>query len=97
LGIGRGVSGTFPAFGPRFRNNVEYAGTRKRHLLVRYRDRQSFSRRLKIGHYDVLLVGRLLRDGRRALKWAIASGWRPVASDDRFTVLRPPGPVRAGA
>jgi hypothetical protein len=82
-----GVSPVLPAFGPRLRNRVEYAGPFVAHMLRRYRGQAPFTARLRSRRYDLLVVGRghgiPPEEG-----WARAAGFAPVVSSPRLALLR---------
>ena len=79
----------FPAFGPELDNDVTYAGPFVEDMLRRYRDPDSFLRRLSQERPDLLLVGRSGKPSGAAREagWARRDGWRTVAESPRFLVL----------
>lgn len=92
----QGVGPPFPMFGPRLRNEVEFAGPWQREMLRSYRDARSFAAAVRRGAYDLLVVGRgfLAAPGRPpALEiaeegWARAAGLVQVAQSDTLTLYR---------
>jgi hypothetical protein len=86
------LSPVLPAFGPRFRNEVEYVGSEDRDMLRRYTDRDDFIAALRRRRYDLLVVGR----GRPGVPegpeqdWAFAAGFERVALSDQLALFRAP-------
>jgi hypothetical protein len=93
-GEGSVTSIIYPAFGPRLRNHVSYAGPLDRGMLRFYTQRNPFLARLRDGRYDLLIVERDTYFYRRLItaqeRWALEAGFRPVVSTPRFAVLRAP-------
>jgi hypothetical protein len=97
-----GVVPTYPSFGPRLQNHVNFVGWKEDDaLLRRFDSRAPFLGQLARLDPDLLLVGRATpsefdpdRDRvsppRAELAWARSAGYREVARSDRFVVLQPP-------
>jgi hypothetical protein len=83
-----------PAFGPRLRNHVGYAGEVRRGMLRRASSAAAFGAAIRAGDYDLLVVGRG-RDlfGRPAVEeaWASRAGWVAAVRSPHFTLFRRPG------
>lgn len=95
----RGTQPILPLFGPRFENSVEFVGGFEEGMLRAYRSRADFTDELRESEYDLLLIGRLdLAVGSQPSEeeWTRQAGWVQVASDERFTLWRPPD-AAAGA
>jgi hypothetical protein len=83
------------AFGRRLDNRVTFIGTRRRHLLLRYKQAAPFKDALTRGRYQFLLLGDDIGRPPPELAWAHAAGWHPVASGGTFTVMLPPSVATA--
>jgi Dolichyl-phosphate-mannose-protein mannosyltransferase len=83
-------SPALPAFGPRFDNHVEYVGEFVEGTLRAYERREEFAAALDERGIEVLVVGR----GRpprarvREERWAMATGFAPVARSDTLSLYR---------
>ena len=87
-----GPTPTYPPFGPRLENRVEYAGRDDDGTLRAYADGHAFVRRLRAGGYDYVIVGLGIPPGSdvEALGWARAAGFREVARSERLVLLAAP-------
>jgi hypothetical protein len=96
-----GVAGTFdpsaiapvlPMFGPQLGNDVRYVGPWVRHRLEQYPTAAPFTKALRDGAYQLLLVGRGAPPAAVAApeRWAAEAGWVPVARGPAMTLLRSP-------
>ncbi|MBA3302107.1 MAG: hypothetical protein H0T15_09605, partial [Thermoleophilaceae bacterium] len=94
----RAIGPTWPAFGPRLGNEVEFVGPTVDGQLREHRSRGEFDRAVRRGGYDLLLIGSGgaapsctypgPTDRERA--WARELGYRPVAESEWLTLFRPP-------
>jgi hypothetical protein len=81
-----GYGAQIASFGPRMRNDAEYVGFRREHMLTDYATEESFTAALERGRYQLLLVG----VHRNARAWARAAGWRELVRDEQFTLFAAP-------
>lgn len=92
-----GVVPVLPSFGVRLRNQVEYIGPFRRHLLGQYHTAASFGAALRRARVHILVVG--LGAPRRPSVpeegWAGRAGYRLVSLDPRLAVFAAPsaGPL----
>ena len=94
-----GVAGAWPVttlspilalFGAGFENEVEYVGESRNGFLVPYDSAGGFAAALDRGGYDLVMVGHnppaaypQLPEG----EWALAAGYRRIASDENFSLF----------
>jgi hypothetical protein len=71
-------------FGPRFENEVEIVGTVEDGFIRTPTNRADWTRRVREGNYDLLLVGQVGGPLGREKGWAERLGAEPVAASDRF-------------
>jgi hypothetical protein len=79
------------AYGPRFRNHVEYVGWTEKSILRRYRSSAAFGRAVRKGDFDYLVVGRgrdPLAPGAREERYAEAAGYRLVEQSDFLSLYK---------
>lgn len=86
-----GVPPPLPAFGPRFRNEVEYVGSVDKDVFRRYRTTAAFTAAVRRGDYDYLVVGRgrdVSKPGVREERFAEAAGYTLVKRSPRLSLYR---------
>ena len=88
----RTISPVYPAFGPRFGNHVAFVGPHRRGFLRSYFTRTAFMNALRVGRYDLLVVGltpgglKGAPQGRDFARWVKAAGWKR-ATGSRYLAL----------
>ena len=91
-----GQSPVWPAFGPRLGNHVDFLGPMIDGQQYEYADRAAWTRALREGRFDLLVVGRggYAREcplpGRETDDdaWARAAGFERIAATERLTLYR---------
>ncbi len=93
-----GIVPAFPAFGPRLRNDVSYAGPLVESQMRQYHTRSRFLAAVKRNGYDLLVIGkaadldpaicRLPDAVSDELAWARQAGYRKLAESDRLALYQ---------
>ena len=88
-----GIAPPLPAFGPRYRNEVDYVGRDVEGMQREYGEGEGFVMALERGAYDYLVVG---RGGRpkpfvSEERWAQSVGFERVVASERLALYRAPG------
>lgn len=91
-----GLTPILPAYGPRFRNSVQYVAPTEQTVLRDYATRSGWLSALRRGRYDLLIVGRggyssdCPIPGSTTSKdsWARAAGFPVLAQSSRLTLYR---------
>lgn len=104
VGVWDKFSPVYPAFGPRFQNEVEYVGPRIDGMLRTYMNATSFLAGLRRGRYDLVVVGRRAEGlpgeprGADYVRWIQAAGGRAVVTSRELALFVPPpgSPKTAG-
>lgn len=89
-----GLAPVWPAFGPRLGNDVEFVGRTVDGQLREYADRGEWTRAVRRGGFDLILVARGGYSPQCPVPgsesdddaWARAAGFRPLASSPRLTL-----------
>lgn len=84
-----GIPPTWPAFGPRLSNHVEYVGPMIRHRMERYLTASSYVDALRGRDLDIVLVGLEPGLDRKVpeLAWTRQAGYREVLRSVRVAVM----------
>ena len=84
-----GIGPAFPAFGPRYENEVSYVGELDQHTIRRFGSREGFVAAVRNGGYDILVVGRDPSSGTMVdeERWALSAGYEQVARSNRLTAF----------
>jgi len=85
----QGYAPTWPMFGRRIGNVVEYVGPAEDGLLREFREKDEFISALRDGDYELLLIGRGDPSQPSVIeeRWAHSAGFREVATSERFALL----------
>lgn len=89
-----GLNPVWPAFGPRLRNHVEFVGRFVDGHVREYDDRRAWTRAIRAGRFDLLVVGRggyapgckLPGSETDDDAWARAAGFKRLAATERLTL-----------
>jgi hypothetical protein len=86
-----GLEPVAPLFGPRLQNHVAYLGPFVQHLREEYTSQPAFTRALKQGRYQWLVVGAGAPPvaSPMMVAWARAAGYKIVARSKRLVLMAP--------